>query len=71
MAVVGAVLGTCSGVSEVSKVHRNMLNELLADASDTMTEWEVRFVEGVSEWRGDLRPGQVENLEKIWTKVFG
>jgi hypothetical protein len=48
-----------------------MLNELLADDSDTMTEWEIGFIERIDEWRGDLRVAQVKSLEKIWAKVFG
>lgn len=51
--------------------HRNMLNELLADDSDTMTDWEIDWITHVDRWSGELRPAQVAKLGQIWAKVFG
>lgn len=55
----------------MTKQHRNMLNELLADDSDRLTDWEIDWITHVDRWTGDLRPAQVKKIEEIWTKVFG
>lgn len=52
----------------------DMLNELLRDESDTLTAWEVEFVESLDKQRTEpnWEPSskQFNVLEKIWDKVF-
>lgn len=54
-----------------------MLNELLNDDSDTMSTWEVEFIESVHKQElagGDFwEPSekQLDVIEKTWRKVFG
>lgn len=54
-----------------------MLDELLNDDSDTMTAWEVEFIEslnrqcdGSSDGSWCPSPKQEAVLEKVWNKVF-
>jgi len=52
-----------------------MLDELLNDASDTMTAWEAEFIDSLDKQRGrnpDWEPSgkQLFVLEKVWGKVF-
>lgn len=52
------------------------LDELLADESDTMTAWEVEFIESVNKQRRRTGDGwspsakQEKVLIDIWNKVF-
>ena len=49
-----------------------MLDELLADDSDKMTDWEVEFIESLNKQRDrEFSDRQVATLEKIWRKVYG
>lgn len=49
-----------------------MLDELLADDSDRLTDWEVRFLESLNTQRHrELSPKQVAALESIWDRIFG
>ncbi len=53
-----------------------MLDELLRDESDTMTAWEVEFIESLDKQRSrnseDWTPSakQCGILSEIWDKVF-
>lgn len=49
---------------------KKMLTELLADESDTMSDWEVKFIESVDAQLYPLTGDQVKQLKKIWEKVF-
>jgi hypothetical protein len=53
---------------------KGMLQELLADESDTMSTWEVEFIESLDKQRRaeEWTPSdkQFVVLEKIWQKVF-
>ena len=53
----------------MTKKHRNMLTELLADDSGTMSVYEAGIIEGLDIWPGDFRPGQIHILEQIWAQV--
>ncbi len=46
------------------------LEELLQDDSDTMTAWEVAFIESLNSHGRDLSDEQTAVLERIWKKVF-
>lgn len=55
-----------------------MLDELLTDSSDTMSAWEVEFIEslnrqcdGSADGSWCPSPKQEAVLVKIWNKVFG
>lgn len=53
-----------------------MLAELLNDESDTMTAWEVEFIESINKRRFAYRgwaPNEKQRtiLAKIWQRVFG
>lgn len=57
----------------------DMLNELLSDDSDTMSAWEVEFIESIDKQRDtahhegegfDPSPKQLKTLRDIWYKVF-
>lgn len=53
-----------------------MLDELMSDDSDTMSAWEVEFIESLGRqrmassalWRPSVKQRDV--LQRIWTKVF-
>lgn len=54
-----------------------MLNELLRDESDTLTAWEVEFIESLDQQRTregeqcwEPTQAQFMALEKVWGKVF-
>ena len=49
---------------------RAMVADLL-EAEEGLTDWEVEFVEKMSEWRGDYRGRQPETIERIWDRVLG
>jgi hypothetical protein len=48
-----------------------MVNELLEDESDSMSQWEKDFVDDIS--KKNIRPTvkQKEKIEQIWDKIFG
>lgn len=49
-----------------------MVDELLADESDSMTGWEVDFIDGLGERRlMRLSDKQIVIIERIWDKVLG
>ena len=50
---------------------RRMLNELLNDDSDRLSEWEMGFLESLDELRDVLSDRQADKLEAVWKKVFG
>ena len=55
---------------------QNMLEELLNDESDTMSAWEVEFIDSLNrQWTRHedmaISPKQRAVLERIWDKVFG
>lgn len=54
--------------------HGDMIDELLRDESDTLSAWEVEFIESLDKQRkdSDWSPSnkQFIVLEKIWDKVF-
>lgn len=51
--------------------HWDMVDELLADESDRMTEWEIDFIDSVNKQRDrDLSDKQTAIIERIWNKVF-
>lgn len=66
------VLPTRRKTAAMSNDHRKMHQELLQDESDTMTAWEVEFIESLSRRHRDaaLTRKQAAVLEKIWSKVF-
>lgn len=53
---------------------RFMLNELLADDSDKMSDWEIQFVESLDSQSDDFlwQPSaeQYAKLVEVWEKVF-
>jgi len=49
---------------------KKMLTELLADESDTMNDWEVKFLESVDVQLYPLTGDQIRTLKKIWDRVF-
>jgi len=49
---------------------KKMLTELLADESDTMSDWEIGFIESLDVQLYPLTGDQVKTLKKIWEKVF-
>jgi len=55
--------------------HKNMIDELLNDTSDTMNDWELGFIEDMARLDQDdadhLSPNRKTTIEKIWGKVFG
>jgi len=49
-----------------------MLEELLDDESDTMSSWEVEFIDNLRKSKTSaMTDRQKEKLEQIWEKVFG
>lgn len=55
---------------------KGILAELLNDESDTMTTWEVEFIESINRQRYKNRvwePNEKQTaiLAKIWQRVFG
>ena len=60
-----------------TKDWKGMLSELMLDESDTMSAWEVEFIESLDRQSGKSRfgwapsPKQMECLDKIYDKVFG
>lgn len=58
---------------DLERAH-NMLRELADDESDTMNEWESKFVSDMVLDEGrvlSLTTKQLEKVEQIWKKVFG
>jgi hypothetical protein len=50
---------------------QKLLNELLNDDSDKLSEWEMEFLESLDRDRGrDLSDKQEEKLNQIWNRVF-
>ena len=48
-----------------------MLDELLADDSDRLSDWETKFLESLNTRRGsDWSTKQVAALERIWDRIF-
>jgi hypothetical protein len=64
-------------MAKFDKAWKGMLDELMLDESDTMTDWETKFVESLHQQSGRSRfgreptPKQLQCLDKIWAKVFG
>lgn len=49
----------------------SMLNELLNDDSDRLSEWEIEFIESLDHQRErNLTEKQADKLQKIWDRVF-
>jgi len=49
-----------------------MLEELLDDESDTMSSWEVEFIDNLRNCKTQtMTDRQKEKLEQIWEKVLG
>ena len=49
---------------------RNMLDELLEEVDEGLSNWEINFLDSLHNWDGDFTPKQAEILEKIWYKNF-
>lgn len=48
-----------------------MLDELLEDDSDRLSEWEVGFIESLDKQRpSGFSPKQEEKLAEVWRRVF-
>lgn len=58
-------------VEDIERAH-GMLRELADDESDTMNDWEAKFVDDmVTRESTGLTTRQLEKIEQIWEKVFG
>jgi hypothetical protein len=52
--------------------HQKEAREHLADVlelDEGLTQWEVDFIENLSNWEGDLTPKQIATINKIWEKL--
>jgi len=49
--------------------YRDLLQELL-DLEDGLRDWEVEFIDSLSNWKSTFTKKQVETLEKIYERVF-
>ena len=49
-----------------------MLDELLTDDSDTLSDWEIDFIESMDKKRRlDLSDRESAKLIQVWDKAFG
>ena len=56
--------------SDETKRVREMLDELL-NVEDGLTNWEVKFIEGVNDWDGNFTRKQSETIVKLWSDLLG
>lgn len=60
------------GISTTASLE--MLDELLDDESDSMSDWELEFIESLDRQRGRAplwSQKQLKVLVRVWDKVFG
>jgi len=49
--------------------YRDLLQELL-DLEDGLRDWEVEFIDSLSNWKSTFTKKQAETLEKIYERIF-
>jgi len=49
--------------------YRDLLQELL-DLEDGLRDWEVEFIDSLSNWKSTFTKKQAATLEKIYERVF-